>query len=473
MLNAEHQERIEKQLETARKFSELGTTGLEHTGGFVYEEFLSSLRNSRGRKIFRQMSKNDPVVGSILYMVEQLIRRASWKVVPASDSEKDMEVAKFLEECMDDMEFSWNDTISEILSFLVYGWSFHEIVYKKREGRNRSKRKNSKYDDGKIGWRKIARRSQHTLDQWIIEDNGDITAMIQVAPPHYRSVTIPLSKGILFRTKLENNNPEGVSLLRNAYRPWYFKKHIEELEGVGIERDAVGLPVLTLPDGINIWDDNNPEAAKIRRFAQAMVRNVKMDKSMGLVLPNNWDFKLVTSGGKKQFDTNEIINRYDQRIAITLLSDVVMLGSDRVGSFALASVKKSLLAASVESIASIIASVFNSQAVPALIDINGFSDYTDYPKIQPNEIETPSLEELANFLKAVPLLANQISTDTELANYLRQIASMPQLTPEQEKKMKEKEEKEESEEVVPETTDNSEGGDMNAELDTNTVRDSS
>lgn len=33
---------------------------------------------------------------------------------------------------MHDMQDTWTDTISEILSFLTYGWSFHEIVYKRR-----------------------------------------------------------------------------------------------------------------------------------------------------------------------------------------------------------------------------------------------------------------------------------------------------------------------------------------------------
>lgn len=39
---------------------------------------------------------------------------------------------------MNDMQDTWSDTISEILSFLTYGWSYHEIVYKVRAGRKRT-----------------------------------------------------------------------------------------------------------------------------------------------------------------------------------------------------------------------------------------------------------------------------------------------------------------------------------------------
>ena len=49
---------------------------------------------------------------------------------------------------MNDMQDTWIDTISEILSFLTYGWSFHEIVYKRRMGNTKDPRTKSKYNDG-------------------------------------------------------------------------------------------------------------------------------------------------------------------------------------------------------------------------------------------------------------------------------------------------------------------------------------
>lgn len=34
---------------------------------------------------------------------------------------------------------------------------------------------------------------------------------------------------------VREKDPEGKSILRNAYRSWYFKKRIQEIEGIGIE----------------------------------------------------------------------------------------------------------------------------------------------------------------------------------------------------------------------------------------------
>ena len=47
--------------------TELGTSGLRRSGGFVHEEFLNQLRGRRGFLVYREMADNDPVIGSILY----------------------------------------------------------------------------------------------------------------------------------------------------------------------------------------------------------------------------------------------------------------------------------------------------------------------------------------------------------------------------------------------------------------------
>ncbi|MEA1962248.1 MAG: hypothetical protein U9N81_13440 [Bacillota bacterium] len=47
-----------------------------------------------------------------------------------------IKAAEFIYQCMDDMQDTWTDTISEILSFLIYGWSAHELVYKRRAGKS-------------------------------------------------------------------------------------------------------------------------------------------------------------------------------------------------------------------------------------------------------------------------------------------------------------------------------------------------
>ena len=218
---------------------EIGRIGQKRYAGTFYEEFLRELRGKKGIETYREMAENDDTIGAILFAVEMLIRQASWTVEPGGGTAKDKEAAQFVEECMNDMQDTWTDTISEILSFLTYGWSFHEIVYKRRMGRTRNIKTHSKYNDGLIGWRKLPIRAQETLYQWEYDDEDNLVAMTQLPPPDYGLITIPIEKAMLFRTKSRKGNPEGRSILRNAYRSWYFKRRIQEYEGIGIELSLI------------------------------------------------------------------------------------------------------------------------------------------------------------------------------------------------------------------------------------------
>jgi phage gp29-like protein len=118
-------------------FQEIGTSGLQQTGGWIIDEFIPDLRGIRGAKIYREMSDNDPVIGAMLFAIERLILNIDWDVEPYSDKneivkKKDEQNAQFLRECMHDMNESWSAMLSQILSFLPYGYAYCEIVYKKR-----------------------------------------------------------------------------------------------------------------------------------------------------------------------------------------------------------------------------------------------------------------------------------------------------------------------------------------------------
>ena len=74
-------------------FTETGLSGLRRNAGFVQEEFLPQLKGYRAIATYREMRDNDPVVGAILYAIDNLIRGVSWRVQPASKSKEDAEAA--------------------------------------------------------------------------------------------------------------------------------------------------------------------------------------------------------------------------------------------------------------------------------------------------------------------------------------------------------------------------------------------
>lgn len=318
------------------KHNEIGRIGRKQYGGMFYEEFVKELSGTRGIEVYKEMSNNDSTIGAILFAVEMLIRQVKFSVEPAGTTDADKKAAEFVESCMRDMQDTWSDTVSEILSFLTYGWSYHEIVYKVRAGRKKDHGLSSKYDDELIGWKKLPIRSQDTLYSWVVDEESDeIKGMVQAPPPHFKHYTIPIEKALHFKTRSAKGNPEGRSILRTCYRDWYFKKRIQEIEGIGIERDLAGLPILTPPEDMNIWDREDPDMVMALANAEAIVTGIRRDSREGLVKPFGWTFELLSTGSRRQFDTNQIIERYDKRMATTVLADFIFLGQSSVGSFAL------------------------------------------------------------------------------------------------------------------------------------------
>jgi hypothetical protein len=392
-------------------FSEYGKTGIRRFTGRVYEEFLTSLRGLQGIRIYREMADNDDVVGASLYAMERIAAQTSWIVEPYDSSNECKRDAEFLEECRSDMEHSWSDFILEANSCLTYGWSLLEEVYKLRKGDNVDKRINSKYNDGLVGWRKFSRRMQSTLYVWDFEDNGDVRGMIQNPPPEYIFRYVPMDKALHFRTKIEGNNPEGRSILRNAYKAYYFKKSIQILEAIGVERDLVGIPVLQPPEA---WDITAPTNKSLLEFARKLLANLRRDEQEGVFLPPGWVLTLLSIGNsRKQFDVDKIINRYDKRIAITMLAQFIMLGMDRVGSFALSKNQGDLFNIAVQSYINRMADTINKDAIPRLFRLNPtLGRGNKLPKIIPSNVAAPNLTELAAYINALAK-AQVLPTDNE------------------------------------------------------------
>lgn len=446
-------------------FKEIGTTGLKESSGYIYEEFLPKLQWPRAGAVYQEMSYNDPVITAILLCSRQLIRKVEWSVEAASKEPADVEAAEFLESCMNDMSGTWSAFIDDLMSFFEYGWSYMELVYKKRNGSNNPKG-SSKYDDNRIGWRKISGRAQTTLHSWDIDEYGTIRGMRQYTSSGL--VYIPIEKALLFRTTTARNNPEGKSFLRGAYRPWYFKKHIEEVEGIGIERDLAGLPVITAPAGLDLFDKNNQKAVDTKNAALKLVSSIRRDKNEGIVLSDGWKIELLSSNSARQFDTNSVINRLDQRIAITMLSDIVMMGGDKVGSFALAKTKESMLAAALDAQLANVVDILNEIAVPRLFALNTFTGLSGLPRFKVTSVITPNLTELGNFIKALSGAQMPLFPDIDLENYLRRLVNFPEVSADDEErelqlkgKASKTSEKGNPEEEI-EDPEKKEGGDNNA-----------
>lgn len=420
---------------TKVSLGEIGRTGLTRFGGIISEEWLPELSGSRGATTYKKMSSNDAIIGGMLFAIEMLGKGVSWFSVPGGQREIDQEAARFLESCLFDMSVSWPMTLTEILSMIRFGWSWMEIVYKIRRGpRQTNSSFKSKYNDGLIGWHKWAPRAQESLLLWDYDEEKDsLLAMIQMGPPDYVEHRIPIEKSLLFRTTSAKGNPEGLSLLRNCYRSWYIKTAIEDIEGIGIERDLAGFPVLYAPGSVVDPDPNDASAVQAHNEYETIVTSLRRDELEGLLLPSvtddkgnrQYELKLLASSGMRQFNTSQIITRYDTRIALTLMADFLMLGQQKSGSYALSETKARLFTQALTSILDNITETINDFAVPRLFELNPKFDDAALPELAHGKVESINLDQLGTFIQRLTGSGAKIFPDDTLENHLRAQADLP------------------------------------------------
>ena len=415
--------------------AELGVTGVKRAGGYVDEEFLPQLRGRKAVQTYKEMAENEPLVGALLFTIDRLLRNVEWRVEPGGKTAEDTKAAKHLETCKDDMETSFDDFITEVLSMLPYGWSWHEVVYKRRAGLwQKDPRHMSKFNDGLVGWRKMPIRAQETLLRWAFDERGDVKAMIQLAPPRYQTVPLPIERSMLFRYKHHKGNPEGVSMLRTAYRPWFMKKRLEEFEAIGIERDLAGLPIVKIPAEL-LQSKPGTEGYKAVENFRKMVKTVRRNEQEGIVFPMAYDqdtkqplynLELLGGGGSRAFNVDQVIRRYEERILMTVLADFIMVGHQSVGSYSLHTDKTGIFRTSLNSIAQSIADVLNRQAVPRLFAANGWK-LENLPTIVPSDVDSPDIAQLAQFMSAMAQTGVTWFPDPTMENFIRDAARLPKL----------------------------------------------
>lgn len=424
-------------------YPEIGSTGLRRFSGYVSEDFDPQLNGFRAAAAFDEMRRNDPDVAAVLSAVEFVIHSVDWNVAQGGDTQADADAAEFLRECMEDMDISWHDLISDICSMFPFGWALFEMVWKQRNGSlPHDNELGSMYDDGRIGWGKIALRGQESLQRWEFADNGDVKGMWQrviwspAAPPSKNGMPlggdyyIPMPKAILFRVKREKNNPEGWSILRPAYRPYFIKKNIEEIEVQGAEKDMVGTLVIRLPANATGAD---------RDVAIKMLEDYHSGDQTGLLIPRtindpelldlDWQAELMKSPGSKVVDTDKIINRCSVMITRSSLAQFLTLGQNKAGgSRALGTSMMDLFNVSVAGHLDNIESTINRFMVRRLFEMNEFPGMTKLPSIQHTNVGEMTMKE---FVDAVAKLHNTSFplNDPGAINITRKKLGFPELDP--------------------------------------------
>lgn len=229
----------------------------------------------------------------------------------------------------------------------------------------------------------------------------------------------------------ESMVPTHNSGLRNAYRPWFFGKRMEEIEAIGIERDLAGLPFALIPG--DVLAATKGDDKKIADSYRKMVTGIKNNKQAGFVSSSAredghliYEIGLLSSSGKRNFDTGKVVERYNRLIAMTMLADFILLGHESVGSFALADSKTNMFGLAVGAVLDIIAEEFNKNAIPRLFALNPDLPQDDLPEIVHGDVETQDPAVMAEAISKL-IGVGVLSPSPELANFVLRTLGAPEL----------------------------------------------
>lgn len=419
------------------KLGQSSYNGLWTLGGNIFEECSHELRWPQAMHTYKKMAK-DGTIAPALNLVEMAIARVPWSVkIPEGYESELADKAKFLKQCMDDMEHTWGQFIRQVVTFNRYGFAAHEKVYRKRYKRN-----GSKYDDGLVGIAALPIIAQDTVSSWDWENRGrKLSGLWQyvVEPTGKEQVQvnsqgkdefIPRKKFMLFRNNPLKDNPEGESPLKACWEAWKYKTSLQEFEGIGVSQDMRGLKVLYIPPRY-MAEDASPEDKAVYDYYKNIIRNLHNNEQSGLILPQVLDdqgeqyfkFDVISVTGSSGYDVNGIINRYKNEIISSLMASQLILGLDGGGSFSLAESLNGITDMSIESKLIEIKEVLNHDLIPQLFSLNGW-DTSVTPYFSFGDLSKPDLDVLSKFIQRCASVG-LISQDAKTVNWLAEQANMP------------------------------------------------
>jgi hypothetical protein len=423
--------------------TESGVSGIPSFGGIFLDPVpqLRDLSGRRARELYEEMVAEDATVAACYYAIVLTVLGVAWRTAPADAGPEAQAEAEWLDGVLfQDMSHSWSDTLTDVLTMVKHGFSLLEIVYKRRVGpQEADPSRRSRFDDGRIGVRKLAGRHQLSISRWLTDDAGGVQGAVQRPPLGAGEIPIPIERLLLFRLARDFGNPESHSLLRACVRPYLERKRIGQIEAAGIERDLTGLPNLAVPPNVAKPKDGNDQA--VRAASIRLLEEIKLGRSGGLLLssetypnpdgsPSNvkmWDLTQLGTPGSKPVDVDKAQSRRTADIMTAFFTQFLLLGgsSSKGGNRALSEDQSDFFVQSVTVLLTIVKETVNLHLVPRLWALNGLHPAL-MPRVEHDPVRDVSIGAIAAMLTSMAAAGAPIGGDVEAVNYIRRRIGMPE-----------------------------------------------
>ena len=278
----------------------------------------------------------------------------------------------------------------------------------------------NKHDDGHLTFMDIMHRSQSTIDQWDVDDNGRVIGLTQRHPDTQQEHYLPRAKIMYMVDDTLHDSPEGVGLLRHVVEPVQRLRILQQLEGIGFETDLRGIPILRAPfteirDAVKKGDLTDAQAAALEAPLKSFLRNHKRGEGqLAMALDSatlrttddkgspsqtyKWDVQLLEAQSESLADLDRAIMRVTLEIARILGIEQLLLGASSAGSFALSADKTKAFLLMVDGTLAEIAEAIQKDLLTTLWDLNGW-DKKLMPTVRFESVRTQDVEAIGAALR--------------------------------------------------------------------------
>jgi hypothetical protein len=397
-----------------------GQSGRVNFNGFIqYDELNPKLIGAAGLAVFDQMYREDPDVKRNVTAMWSPLQSATWTIEPYGGDQATDADRKAADLCkwavFENMSPNWYGHLATLGPVLIRsGFCPFEQIWETAEWEGQQVTVPKKLD----------LRLPRTIWRFPQDDFGDLVGVEQFLP-NAGYAYIPATELCYYRLQAEGDNWVGTSLLRQAYKPWFYKSHFERIDAIGQERKAVGVPVVYPPQ--NASPATKKEVETI--LANLHVNEVGYIMSPGPKAGTNgadategWDFDVIKFDSSSGDTIQASISAQKQSIAAAFLADFLELGHHQVGARATAEVQDDPFLTAVSAMGTEIKQP--GDGLLARIAFANDKTLKGAPKWKMSITDTSSLSELAEYVAKL-VEKGAMEPDPELEDYLRERADLP------------------------------------------------
>lgn len=352
---AEEQDRQEKTDPSLH----ISSTGTEIYSGYLEEEFLGELRNTRHRyEEYHRMRSSSGVIQMCVKSVQNPLRSATWDFRVKEGYEHDARAQKQVEMLRKLVSKKHlRRYVTDLSTAVIFGFSILERFYK------------LKVVDGQLRLcPKLKFISQRTVEKWMIDIESNFVGVEQQpfgdsALDKTVNIFISSHRLVHFAVGQEGDNYEGISLLRPIYGNWVRKN-------VNFKKIAVGNTFLSIPF-LKIFQEGDGKLKQddLQKFENRLKQRSSEDRQLShIVFPKGFKAEEQST----QFDPQKLYQCNDQEdieIIRNFLCNFLLL-TKGTGSFALSENLSKFFLNSIELYAKDIDGILTRGLVEPAIEVN-------------------------------------------------------------------------------------------------------